>query len=107
MKSISAVIGKIIAIMYHNNVVNTHKSNLKMIEMAIFPATGGIVLIFAIDAKSEDFPGIRKVFCCGKIPIKTSKKSKIAQKIFGGPCFSGPGGSIGPPVPVTWEPLKQ
>ena len=65
------------------------------------------VLIFAIDAKSEDFPGIRKVFCCGKIPIKTSKKSKIAQKIFGGPCFSGPGGSIGPPVPVTWEPLKQ
>ena len=59
------------------------------------------MLIFAIDAKSEDFPGIRKVFCCGKIPIKTSKKSKIAQKIFGEPCFAGPGRPFGPPAPVT------
>ena len=45
------------------------------------------MLIFAIDAKSEDFPGIRKVFCCGKIPIKTSKKSKNCPKNIRGTLF--------------------
>jgi len=55
------------------------------------------VLIFTIDAKSEDFPGIRKVFCCGKIPIKTSKKSKkMPKKYSGNPVFLVQVGQLAP-----------
>ena len=34
------------------------------------------VRIFGVHAKSENFPGSGKFFCCGKIPIKNNEKIK-------------------------------